>query len=118
MTLIDETKAYLEKAQKFGTKEAALQAAVKRARENENALDMVMRQKDGKFLVCGYQHWEDAIRACGCEPVYACGYIYDLAAGRNPTEEQNQEEIAVKMGRDRPGGVKKAATYAQLRGGK
>ena len=113
----ERAKKRLSGCPRFGTKEEALREAVKRAKGNEDALDMIMRQEDGKFLICDSQNWEIALNLGGCEPVYGSGYIYDLAAGRNPTEEPNRQEIAVMMGRDRPGGVKKAATYAQLRGG-
>lgn len=109
---------------RFETKEEALQEAVKRKKENDERLEMVMRQEDGKFLLCDVQNWEIAINFGGCEPVYTDLYIYDLAVGRETSEEDNEAAIDVMLGtkaaeerRKRRAGVKKAATYAQLRGG-
>lgn len=100
----------------FRTKEAALQEAVKRKKENNELLEMVMRQGDGKFMICGWQDWERAINRRGCEPVYASGYIHDLAVGRDATEEDNQMELNAIMNRGGPGGVRKAASYDEVRG--
>lgn len=99
----------------FKTKEAALQEAVKRKKENNDLLEMVMRQEDGKFLICGWKDWETAINRRSCEPVYASGYIHDLAVGRDATEEDNRMELDTIMNRRRPGGVTKAASYAEVR---
>lgn len=99
----------------FKTKEAALQEAVKRKKENNDLLEMVMRQEDGKFLICGWKDWETAINHRGCEPVYASGYIHDLAVGRDATEEDNRMELDTIMNRHHPGGVTKATSYAEVR---
>ena len=56
--------------------------------------------------------------------MYTDLYIYDLAVGRETSEGDNEAAIDVMLGtkaaeerRKRRAGVKKAATYAQLRGG-
>lgn len=100
----------------FKTKEAALQEAVRRKKENNELLEMVMRQGDGKFLICGWKDWERAMNRRGCEPVYASGYIHDLAAGHDATEEDNEMELNAIMNRGGPAGVKKAVSYNDARG--
>lgn len=114
----EKIKDRLKGLPRFDTKEDALRVAVKRAQEDKNATDMVMRQKDGKFLVVGWVDWEIAVLDFGCEPVYSSGYIYDLSVGRETSQEQNQMELDVIMGRNRAsesGGVKKAMSYTQAR---
>ena len=117
----ERVKKQLRGCPRFETKEEALQEAVKRKKENDERLEMVMRQEDGKFLLCDVQNWEIAINFGGCEPVYTDLYIYDLAVGRETSEEDNEAAIDVMLGtkaaeerRKRRAGVKKAATYAQL----
>ena len=101
---------------RFGTKEEALRAAVQRIREDEDRVEMVMREHGGKFLICDAENWELAITAGGCEPVYSDIYIYDLAAGRETSEADNQAQLDAMM--NRPRTVQKAVSYEQLRGGK
>lgn len=97
---------------RFDTEERALQEAVKRVKADGDRNEMVMRQGDG-YLVVEWQDWEIAMIDGGCKPVYGSGYIYDLAAGRNPSEKDNQAEIEAIVGTKQ---VKKAMTYRQARG--
>lgn len=97
---------------RFDTEEAALREAVKRAKADNTLSEMVMRQEDGKFLICGWQDWEIAMVHGGCSPVYGSCYISDLAAGRNPSEADNRNELNAIRG---TGGVQKAMSYDQIR---
>ena len=101
----------LRRAPRFDTDERALQEAVKRVKADEDRNEMVMRQGDG-YLVVGWKDWEIAMTDGGCKPVYGSGYIYDLAAGRNPSKEDNQAEIEAISGTNQ---VQKAMTYRQVR---
>ena len=111
----EKVRERLKGAPRFDTEQAALREAVKRAKADEDANEMVMRQEDGKFLVVGWRDWEIAMVHGKCEPVYGSCYIYDLAEGRNPSEENNRNEIrAITGGRAKPT-VKKAMSYNQAR---
>ena len=61
----ERVKKQLRGCPRFETKEEALQEAVKRKKENDERLEMVMRQEDGKFLLCDVQNWEIAINFGG-----------------------------------------------------
>ena len=98
----------------FATKEEALREAVKVSKEDDGVICMVERTDDGKYVICDWKNWEMAFRA-GYEPIYGSDYIYNLAVGRNPTEEENQRELKAAMGTGWKGSVTKAATYADVR---
>lgn len=112
----ERTQQRLKTAPRFDTQQAALQEAVKRVKENETVNEMVMRQEDGKFMICDWTDWEIAVVHGGCEPVYGSCYIYDLAAGRNPSDADNRNELDAFNGGGSAGGVKKAMRYDQVRG--
>ena len=107
----EKVRERLKGAPRFDTEQAALREAVKRAKADEDTNEMVMRQ-GSEYLVVGWQDWEIAMTAGGCKPVYGSWYIYDLAAGRNPSEKDNQAEIEAIVGTKQ---VKKAMTYRQAR---
>lgn len=98
----------------FDTKEGALDAAIEAQKTDKSKGAMVWETDEGKYMVCDSDGWEAALRV-GFEPVYGDLYTYNIAAGRNPTEEDNQQELKVKMGSSWKGGVTKAATYAEVR---
>lgn len=108
-------KDMLKQAVMYDKKEPALQEAVQRAKKRGNSDDMVLQDKDGKYFVCESEYWEALLRD-GYEPVYGNCYIYDIAKGRETSEEDNRQEIAAMMGAGWNGSVKKAMSYDQIRG--
>lgn len=106
----------LKGLRRFGSKEEALQEAVRRAKADEDLNEMVMSQEDGKFLLVGWQDWEIAMTLGRCKPVYGGCYIYDMAAGRNPSDQDNLDELMRITGGEIPGKIKKAMSYDQVRG--
>lgn len=107
----EKVRERLKGVPRFDTEQAALREAVKRAKADEDTNEMVMRQ-GSEYLVVGWQDWEIAMVHGGCSPVYGSCYISDLAAGRNPSEADNRNELNAIRG---TGGVQKAMSYDQIR---